>query len=213
MRQPPFIEKRSAITGVVVGALYGIVMRLAFDARFRHMQELFGVMTLGFLFIVPLVLGAITVHALPLDRKQKIALAIFLPWTSLSLSLAAMLLLKIEGLICVVMALPILLVLSSIGGLLMRWYDLVRARKSGTDRNQASLLLLLVPFLFTPGERQIQAHDQLRPVTTSIVIDPRRQCGPGFRTFLSFVTPSGRDASQRSSEYPIHWRRDCSRSG
>ena len=168
---PIIIEKRSAITGVVVGALYGIAVRLVFGARLPLLEQVFGVMTLGFVFIVPIVLGAITVHALALERKQKIAPAILLPWTSVSLSLAAMLVLKIEGLICVIMALPILLILSSIGGLLMRWYDLARARRNGTDRNQANLLLLLLPFLLTPAEKQIRPHDQLRMVTTSIVID------------------------------------------
>jgi hypothetical protein len=32
MTPPPIIEKRSAITGVVIGALYGVAVRLAFGA-------------------------------------------------------------------------------------------------------------------------------------------------------------------------------------
>jgi hypothetical protein len=73
-----------------------------------------------------------------------------------------------EALICVVMALPILLPMSSLGGTIMA--AVLRRR---TERDQTTLLgiFLIAPFLVAPIEHQVPVQTATATVETSIVIE------------------------------------------
>src|SRR4051812_33930959 len=85
----------------LLGVSAGLLMRLSFSAL--HEAD---VMSIGFLFGVPVVTGYVTV-ACAAESQQPRLQAIFLPWgTALSTMLIAGLI-GFEGLICIIMAFPI----------------------------------------------------------------------------------------------------------
>jgi hypothetical protein len=142
------------------GAVYGIVARTLVDRKlFGGMfGETFAVMSLAFLFVVPAVIGAITVSA---AEKPSVIYRIFAPWVPIVLLVAAAALIGWEGSICIYMGLPVLLVMASIGGLV-----------GGGAARRASVrpLLLVAPLLLSPLEQMVRAPDRLRQTTTEIVI-------------------------------------------
>ena len=99
--------------GVGSGLAYGLVTRLLADAT--KFGAVFGVMTVSFLFLVPLVVGYLTVRPHPQPSWSYRLLA---PWLPTILSVAACFAVGWEGTICIVMGLPALLIFSSVGGVI-----------------------------------------------------------------------------------------------
>lgn len=146
------------LVGLATGLVYGILSRLV--VTLNRFQGLFGVMTLSFLFLVPLVIGYLTVRPHP---NPSWAYRLLAPWLPTVLSVVVCVVVGWEGAICIAMGLPILLIFSSLGGVLGA---IVPARGlAGT----ASAMLL--PFLLAPLEQQIPRPDALHEVHTSILID------------------------------------------
>jgi len=73
--QKHFVAGRAA-----VGILYGAVARLVFT--YSKFEVYFGVMTIGFIFLVPLALGALAVHVGEKQKKRGWTYWIFMPWVS-----------------------------------------------------------------------------------------------------------------------------------
>lgn len=167
-----WIERRSAITGVVIGAAYGLLLRVAMGSPQPNdtLGALFGVMTLAFLFLVPFILGMLTVNGATRVAEPRqlpsIGTAIVLPWMSAILCLAAMIVMKLEGAICTIVALPVFICLSTVGGVVE--YARLKSRMQRTA--SANVTLVLLPLLLAPVEHRVPTTDQLRVVTTSIVI-------------------------------------------
>ena len=90
------------VAGVALGTVYGLAMRsTVFDGESRL------VMSIAFLGTVPFAMGALT-GAL-LRPGANVIGAVLLPWATVALSIAAALATGTEGVICSVMALPLLL--------------------------------------------------------------------------------------------------------
>lgn len=158
----------SILSGVGVGLGYALLTLLAFRAD--QNSALLAVMSLGFLFVMPFAVGALTVVAAPPELRTSWAYAILSPWlacVALTIVTAA---LALEAIICLIMAVPILLVMSSFGGVL----TCVAFRvQRDARRPQGAFLLtlaLLGPYVLTPLEQQGPAPDSLRTVHTQIVI-------------------------------------------
>ncbi len=163
----------SALSGVPFGMLYGLLARLAFASNGRW-DTLFSTMTLGFLCLVPFAVGALTVYLAPASMRHAASYAILMPWLSTLLWVLAAGVLGWEASICIVMALPLLLAMASVGGLLI--YALRRPRgesatpTSPTSSTLALLLILLLPFGVTPLELQRPLAESVRRVDTFIDI-------------------------------------------
>src|SRR5690348_4319324 len=100
---------------------------------------MFAVMTLGFLFLVPIAMGYLTVR--PVANPSRI-FQILGPWVSCVFVVGAAWLVGAEGAICITMALPLMLALSSIGG----WIGASRV-----GRAPAALpMLALLPYVVMP---------------------------------------------------------------
>jgi hypothetical protein len=157
----------SSLVGLAGGILYGTVARLVFT--YSKFEVYFGVMTIGFIFLVPLALGGLAVHVGEKQRKRGWAYWIFMPWVSCLILLLATALIGWEGKICILMALPVFLLMSSLGGIIAG----LNARVIRSDRNMYSVLVFLavLPFISTPLERRFHAPDSLRSVETQIVIN------------------------------------------
>ena len=151
---------------MAVGFLYGLTFRLLFAAN--RWNDFFGVMTIAFLFVVPFVVGFLTVFIGDRDGRWSWPMKLFFPWVTASLTLAAALLLAWEGIICIFIWVPLFLVLSLLGGLAaVLVHRLARGRRA---RTAVAGCLMILPIVVSPIERNAPAGDERRLVETSIEI-------------------------------------------
>ncbi|WP_343670239.1 hypothetical protein [Chitinophaga sp.] len=114
------------------------------------MENWWGLMTIGFLFGVPMGMGALTIFVSNKENVVSRSYSALMPWLTVVVFMIVTLLFETEGWGCWVMAMPLFMCLSSIGGLIARHYKL-------KDKNklQVSLVLVLLPFMVAPLEHWI----------------------------------------------------------
>jgi len=140
---------KNTLIAIGIPTLYAVVLRLFFGID--NWNELFSVMSVTFLFLLPTIVGALTVYLSSVEKAKSIAYRIFTPWIPVFLFLIITLALAIEGWACWLMILPVFLIAASIGGLLGGY---LKTRKRN-DRLNISLLVLL-PLLIGPIESMIE---------------------------------------------------------
>ncbi|HBK70070.1 MAG TPA: hypothetical protein DDZ39_00165, partial [Flavobacteriaceae bacterium] len=140
---------KNLLIAIGIPTLYAIVLRIAFGVK--NWNELFSVMSVTFLFLLPTIVGALTVYLSDKNKVEKLSYRIFAPWVPIFLFLIITLLLAIEGWACWLMILPVFLIATSIGGLIGGYLKLKRRN----DRLNISLLVL-IPFLISPVEQLIE---------------------------------------------------------
>lgn len=162
-----YLRSKSLIQGAAVGAAYGVFLRLLI--WFPKMGSIANstnlVMTLAFIVLGPLVIGFLTIRQAESHQTTPIWIWIVLPWASVAVMMAATALFAIEGAICIVMALPIALVLSSIGGVVAG----IISRRHRIDRTP-TLCLAVLPFLLAHAEARLNAPLETRTVSSEIRI-------------------------------------------
>lgn len=152
-----------------IAVLYGLWARLSFQSPWEDMWDLaLGTITLGFCFGVPVAIGALTVALSPKKLKIEWWYGLLAPWLPCLLLGGVVVLLQWEVFICVIMALPIFLTMSSVGGLLM--VLLFRHNQKSAVQNSMLGLILILPYLITPIEKQLPLPDSIRTVETRIEI-------------------------------------------
>jgi hypothetical protein len=140
---------------------------------------MFSVMTLSFLLVVPFVLGAITVNRI---ERPSLLFRIFAPWVPMTIVVLVSALIGWEGAICIIMALPVLLIFSSIGGLIGA-SEALRGRA-------ARLALLALPFAASPIETRFAPPTRWVETVTSIDITaPPAEVWP-LVTSVDSITPA-----------------------
>ena len=149
------IFQRPVLIGVLIGAGYGIFARLIEFSLV--VKGLFGAMTLCFLFIVPLVMGYLTVY--PVSRPTW-TFRLVAPWVPIFISVLVAGLVGWEGSICIVMGLPLLMILGSIGGAI--------GARAGS--RTGAMIAALLPFALSPVERLLPLPTSIRTVETEIAI-------------------------------------------
>lgn len=147
----------------LVPVAYALGLRLFFGME--TWEELYSVMTVTFLVIGPVIVGALTTYLSPVERLKSTAYRFFTPWISSLIFLGITLLLSIEGWACWVMILPVYLLFASLGGLI-GGYLKMNSRK---NRLQISLLALS-PLLLAPLESSIKTIPGTYKAYTSIDI-------------------------------------------
>lgn len=163
------------VLGSLLGAAYALVTRFVFglDLFRSDGHPVFGVMSAAFIFVMPFALGFLSMMfvepGLPGGVLGVVTRWIFVPWGASVAFLVGCLIFRLEGLICVVLLLPVLLVLSTLGGLLAA---LVRPGLLKTDRSRryAMAFVALLPFLAGPLESLRTVETEVRTVPTSIEI-------------------------------------------
>jgi hypothetical protein len=145
------MNRKTINTLIVIGipTLYAVVLRLFFGID--NWNKLFSVMSLTFLFLLPTIVGALTVYFSSFEKAKSIFYRIFTPWIPIFLFLIITLTLSIEGWACWFMILPVFLIASSFGGLL-GGYLKIRKRN---DRLKISFLVFL-PLFIGPIESMIE---------------------------------------------------------
>ncbi len=154
------------LASVAVGMAYGALTRFVFGQE--SVSDFLGVMTVAFLFLMPLGVGFATVWVGERDGRWSWLRRVFMPWLPAVLSLAGALAVSWEGLICVVLWLPLFLIMSTLGGVLAG----AGRRLAHTRRSRAALLAccLLLPFLAAPVEHRMSLPVEHRVVQTAIEI-------------------------------------------
>jgi uncharacterized protein YndB with AHSA1/START domain len=150
----------------MLGAGYGFLLRLLFSG-----PSLFGafkgptVMSAAFALGVPFAVGAISVYFAERSKDRSVMFFIFAPWLAVSLFVGGTALALIEGSICIATALPLFLLMGSLGGLLMGLFCRVVESSGRTLYSVAALPLVLaaVETLYVP-------HDGFATVERSVQI-------------------------------------------
>src|SRR5215472_10997517 len=156
---------RLLLHGAAVGLLYGIAVGLL--ARFYHGNGS-EVMLLGFLLFTPFAMGFITVFIAEIKQAQRVWVWLLLPWLPVVGGALAAMLTLLEGLICVVMFLPLGLFVSTLGGAVSG----VTARflRSRRSRNLSVTCVILLPLFVAPWEQQVFHGWELRRVENVVDI-------------------------------------------
>ncbi|HLA63277.1 MAG TPA: hypothetical protein VK610_02540 [Rhodothermales bacterium] len=160
------IRRFVAFGAVVLGASYGLLVRFVFGVGV--VAQWADVMMVTFLFVVPLVVGFLTVYAHPTPVEEwRGGTSIVMPWVSALLAVAASLLLAWEGIICIVVWLPLFFVLGSVGGVIA---GLVR-RHGERPRPLVLVSVAIIPFVLAPLESRLPTPVMGRTVENTIVIE------------------------------------------
>lgn len=156
------------ITGVAFGAAYAVFLRLLVTLRNTPLgfAKAGAVITIAFLLLGSIYTGFLTIQIAERSAARRVSEWIFAPWIAVLLSAVALWLLFIEGLICIVMALPIMLVCASLGGIMAGLLARHGRRLSTTTLSSLALL----PVLLAPAESLHPAPTQTRTVESRIVI-------------------------------------------
>jgi hypothetical protein len=172
----PVTRKQLIIAGAAMGAVYGLVARFAFG-YFHQLGANFEVMSETFILGVPLALGFISALVSHQSSNQTVwnwlTGLIFVPFLSSLAFLALALLLAWEGAICVVLWLPVVLPLSSIGAFL--GIICLKIVKSKRNRSYCIAAAALLPFLISPIEQLKTPDAEIRTVPTEIKIHASAQ--------------------------------------
>jgi len=174
MSESRFSLRKQMHLGVGLGILYGLFCRVMFhggEAAVRDSVsavwfELFTIMSTSFMFLVPAALGFIVVWFERGERRW--ARMLFGPWISALIMTLCTVALQLEGWICVIMALPPILFMASLGGVIAGFVRPKVASAGGQRLCVAAVALL--PFVAGPLESLQARSNELRTVACTIDI-------------------------------------------
>jgi hypothetical protein len=167
---PKVHQRKMALIGLAAGAVYGLLARLVFGVQWSTgPREPLEFMAVSFLYLVPFVLGFITVFVGEKGGRWEWWQWVILPWIAGLTALAGALALAWEGIICIVLWLPLVLVLSSLGGIAAG----ITGRFLPSRRRGDGLVLAccaVLPFVVAPLESRIEAPVEMHTVENRIEI-------------------------------------------
>ncbi|RZT11190.1 hypothetical protein SAMN05216319_0331 [Duganella sp. CF402] len=153
------------VAGVLVGAVYGLAIRLGFASKDVH--PFISTISSAFLFVCPFSVGAIAV-LWGAERNVRVSVGrqVGLATSAMGLFLLAMFVTFLEGLICIVLVVPVFMCASISGGL-------IGGLIHNNDRVDRSTLpaLALLPLLFGPIESLLPEQRSTQTVQNTIHID------------------------------------------
>jgi hypothetical protein len=167
---PPRRVLAPVVWAIGLGLFYGLLGRLVFGHHVDSDSPLataFAPMSVAFLFGVPLGLGFLCVWAGEREAPWRWYQWILMPWVPGFAALGAALLLAWEGVICIFLWIPLVMILSSLGGVVAGLWRRWRRRRAPPAALAAALLL---PFAFAPIENRFTAPSEVREVRTDVDI-------------------------------------------
>jgi hypothetical protein len=164
-----------AAAGAALALAYGVIAHVLFDRKPADPHPVlvagFVAMSVAFLFAVPAALGAVTAFFAPRTSRYRWFAWVLLPLVPCALLMGVVLLLAWEGMICIVLAAPIFLAMSMLGGVLMGLFLVLDERKGRRASGGAVACFALLPFVLAPAEGRMAVPESARVVETSVAID------------------------------------------
>ncbi|XZG69485.1 hypothetical protein ACTSKR_12590 [Chitinibacteraceae bacterium HSL-7] len=159
----PRSAKPRILTSILIGATYGILLRVGFE--FTVIHPYIKIISTAFLLACPVSVGAIAVLMEASKEKISVKRQLAVSFSSMALFLVAMFVTLLEGLICIVLVAPVFLIAALIGGLLAGYiHNTFRIRKGSLSA------FALVPILMAPLEGALPPKQSEQLVTNSIHI-------------------------------------------
>ena len=153
---------------IVIGipVLFALIVRWVYGIELNGWNEIYRVMSISFLFLLPVLIGALTIYLSPSPKSKKLVYKIFIPWIPIFIFLIVTIILEIEGWACWLMMLPIFLAGASLGGIIGAYLK----KEWRNDKLNISILILL-PFILGPLESMIDKIPGTYKAYTYIDID------------------------------------------
>ena len=148
------------------GVFYGLLTYVVFQQN----PEWLNFPTLGFVFLVPFILGAITMHFWRKDCGSLLT-AIFAPWIPSTIYVLIVGATGWEYWLCIVLCLPVTFGMSSLGGVLSCWLIQSKVEKTKSSQNILLIALLSFPFLTSSVENKLSRPETIRTVETAVTIN------------------------------------------
>ena len=159
----------SAASGVLFGSLFRIAMTVKTPLlQSNDSNSAALLVSVTFLAVVPFAMGYISVRQY-LSKSDAEHIRwwswVFLPWVTVLVEMLSFAVIGWEGTICLVIASPIMLVFSIVGGVAARivWHNLQR-------RSPGNLSVIALPLILIAFESYIPAPYEIRTVNTDILI-------------------------------------------
>jgi hypothetical protein len=153
------------ILAIVIPVLYGYIMRLIFGANlFLSFTE---VMSMTFLVLVPLGIGALSIRLMSEKTRLSNAFAFFFPWVVVLVLMGFTIIFFIEGWICWIMIYPLFAFVAGLGGLFMNKWIRHQEKLKNTENDQNASnnsekmqvsLLFLLPLVAAYIEKEIPTN-------------------------------------------------------
>ncbi|WP_040398680.1 hypothetical protein, partial [Cesiribacter andamanensis] len=154
---------RTLLLGLLAGVAYALLCMLLVQWSHRTVS-------IGFVFALPLVMGALPVLLSTKAQLRSYLWYLLLPWGSVLLFFYLALLLELDGIICLAIIIAPFLVLGSLGAFVFR---LIRLRQRG-DRSPRLYLSLLLPLAVLGLEELHRPQDQYGTVSTQLLVTADR---------------------------------------
>lgn len=148
------MEKQKNITVlkvIAIPTIYALLLRFIFGES--TWNGVFNMMSKTFLFLLPSIVGALTVYFSNVEKVKTFSYRFFAPWIPIFAFFIITLFFAIEGWPCLLMILPIFLLAASIGGFIGGYFKL---RKK--DGKLYISVLVLLPLFVSPLENYIGAN-------------------------------------------------------
>ncbi len=175
------------------GLAYGLISEMIF---LQASDLLVGTLSLSFLVLVPVAIGALTVVLGPKNLKRSWPYAVFMPWL-VCLAVGILVgVLAMEAWVCIIIGMPVFFVMSSVGGALTK--AIMDARRDSGTLGAWIGLAALSPMLLMPVEGQWQPRPTTREVVQVVEVD-----APADRVWAQFIEVSPITAAER----PFAWFR------
>jgi hypothetical protein len=157
LRSPRF----RSLWPLLVGVLYGLCLRLAFALDVGE----FSIVSKAFLLMTPFSLGALAVFVAARGERTSVRRDAAVAAKAMILFLIALFLMLLEGVICIVLVLPVFVVAAVLGGVLAGWLH-----RRMLDRKGAVSAFALLPLLLGPIEAALPPAQSEQIVSTTMHI-------------------------------------------
>lgn len=144
--------RKSWILTAMVSLGYMGVMWAAF-AKTGY-KDLLSIMSISYLFMAPFATGALINYFAPKENRGRAAHLFWYPTLYSLIAMCMALLIKIEGIICLIMAAPAILVMSSLGALTF-WF--ISRRMDEARERRGIFTMLLLPVVMGPIEGSFES--------------------------------------------------------
>lgn len=146
------------IIGVLLGVAYGMVSRFVFGEKAT-------LASITFLFIIPTILGIIPLLFADDRQIRSYKNIIFIPWLTVATFFFTMFVIGIEEFLCLLVLAGPFFILGTLGAFLYRLYRIYRDKRKGHLP-----VLILIPFLLSPLEEQVNSPSEIYSIESEVII-------------------------------------------